>query len=295
MAKKLIHTTPDGVKVYRDSEWEQFIVIPAGMKPSDDDAPFYFTDDKEDALSTADAMGRKENPSKKKHPGHRAHYTVKKWTRERNTTYGNAVFSFTVEDESGTRHSGKTKPNYDFVIGLPMLYSGDKISAIIETTPSGRTYMTDAEILRARNPVRPLKKSAAPKRKTAATTQKAAEAYVHRNSQITKKAPSKRLKTRRTKNLRIPTGYFPNPLQQIPVTEMYGVFVEHEGDRYYFGGMKGGKPVFDSDVKKALLSGAQTRLADHVTSELRSFARAKNLRLQVARVDVVSGEFIPHG
>ena len=48
-------------------------------------------------------------------------------------------------------------------------------------------------------------------RKTAARTQRAAEAYVRRPSQITKKAPSKRLKKRRTVNLQSPRGVFPNP------------------------------------------------------------------------------------
>lgn len=49
------------------------------------------------------------------------------------------------------------------------------------------------------------------KRKTAARTQRAAESYVRRPSQITKKAPSKRLKKRRTVNLQTPRGVFPNP------------------------------------------------------------------------------------
>lgn len=56
-----------------------------------------------------------------------------------------------------------------------------------------------------------IRKNPAPKRKTAARTQRAAEAYVRRPSQITKKAPSKRLKKRRTINLQSPRGVFPNP------------------------------------------------------------------------------------
>jgi len=51
----------------------------------------------------------------------------------------------------------------------------------------------------------------APKRKTRAVTQKAAVSYVNRPSQITKKSPTKRLRVRRTKNLRVPVGVFPNP------------------------------------------------------------------------------------
>ncbi len=49
------------------------------------------------------------------------------------------------------------------------------------------------------------------KRKTRAVTQKAAVSYVNRPSQITKKSPTKRLRVRRTKNLRVPVGVFPNP------------------------------------------------------------------------------------
>lgn len=59
-----------------------------------------------------------------------------------------------------------------------------------------------------------MKKNPAPKRKTAARTQRAAESYVRRPSQITKKAPSKRLKKRRTVNLQSPRGVFPNPISQ---------------------------------------------------------------------------------
>lgn len=51
----------------------------------------------------------------------------------------------------------------------------------------------------------------APKRKTAARTQRAAVGYVNRPSQITKKPPTNRLKKRRTINLQSPRGVFPNP------------------------------------------------------------------------------------
>lgn len=60
-----------------------------------------------------------------------------------------------------------------------------------------------------------LRKNPAPKRKTAARTQKAAESYVRRPSQITKKAPSARLKKRRTVNLQSPRGVFPNPASRL--------------------------------------------------------------------------------
>jgi hypothetical protein len=52
----------------------------------------------------------------------------------------------------------------------------------------------------------------APKRKTAARTQSAAESYVRRPSQVTKKKPTPRLKKRRTINLQSPRGVFPNPI-----------------------------------------------------------------------------------
>lgn len=54
-------------------------------------------------------------------------------------------------------------------------------------------------------------RTVAPKRKTQARTQRAAEDYVYRQSQVTKKAPSKRLIKRRTINLQTQRGVFPNP------------------------------------------------------------------------------------
>ena len=41
--------------------------------------------------------------------------TILTWKRERNTVYGNPVFSFTVTDESGKAYSGKTRANAAFV------------------------------------------------------------------------------------------------------------------------------------------------------------------------------------
>jgi len=49
------------------------------------------------------------------------------------------------------------------------------------------------------------------KRKNLATTQRTAEGYVRRPSQITRGKPTKRLVNRRIKNLRVPMGVFPNP------------------------------------------------------------------------------------
>jgi len=57
----------------------------------------------------------------------------------------------------------------------------------------------------------PAKRAIPVKRKNQARTQARAEGYVRRPSQITKAKPSKRLTTRRIKNLRVPMGVFPNP------------------------------------------------------------------------------------
>lgn len=76
------------------------------------------------------------------------YYTILKWKREKNTTSGNAVFSFVLDSFNGTRFEGKTKPNSDFVIGLPEFSVGDKIKATLSLTESGRLYMTDAEPMR---------------------------------------------------------------------------------------------------------------------------------------------------
>lgn len=137
---------------------------------------------------------------------------IVEWKRENNTLNGNPVYSFTVQSLfNGAEISGKTKPNSDFSIGLPSAMVGREGMATIETTPSGRVYMTDFDTLK-KNPA----KRAAVKRKTRATTQATAEGYVRRPSQITKKAPSKRLKTRRAINLQTPRGVFPNPAKRSP-------------------------------------------------------------------------------
>lgn len=56
-----------------------------------------------------------------------------------------------------------------------------------------------------------LRQNPAPKRKTSARTQSAAESYVRRKSQATGKSSTKRLVNRRIKNLQAPEGVFPNP------------------------------------------------------------------------------------
>lgn len=81
----------------------------------------------------------------------------------------------------------------------------------------------------------PAPRKNAPKRKTQARTQSAAEAYVYRNSQITKSKPSKRLVNRRAKNLRVPTGVFPNPspreIDEVYAREIF-LFGQSDGDLY---------------------------------------------------------------
>lgn len=70
--------------------------------------------------------------------------TILSWNRERNTTYGNPVFSFTISDESGKLYSGKTRPNAGFVYGL-CSYPEALESVTIVTTPTGRVYMDAGE------------------------------------------------------------------------------------------------------------------------------------------------------
>ena len=70
--------------------------------------------------------------------------TILTWKRERNTTFGNPVFSFTVTDESGKVYSGKTRPNAGFVYGL-CSYPEALENVTIATTPTGRVYMDNAK------------------------------------------------------------------------------------------------------------------------------------------------------
>lgn len=83
----------------------------------------------------------------------------------------------------------------------------DNLDAInfLKKHPEYRTLAQAKKVLKI-NPVT--------KRKTSARTQSAAESYVRRPSQITKKKPTKRLIVRRTKNLQVPSGVFPNPVKQ---------------------------------------------------------------------------------
>lgn len=69
--------------------------------------------------------------------------TILTWKRERNTVYGNPVFSFTITDEAGKVYSGKTRPNAGFVYGL-CSYPEALAYVTISITPSGRVYMDQA-------------------------------------------------------------------------------------------------------------------------------------------------------
>ena len=51
MTMRLIKTLPNGTKVYRNAEWDEYVVKPRGT--NGDDATWYFTGDKEDAMNTA--------------------------------------------------------------------------------------------------------------------------------------------------------------------------------------------------------------------------------------------------
>lgn len=88
----------------------------------------------------------------------------------------------------------------------------DKTFAVINRLDKQRTdhyVIGDGDLRTKKNPAR-----RAVKRKTRATTQRAAESYVRRPSQITKRKPTRRLVVRRTKNLQSPRGVFPNPVKK---------------------------------------------------------------------------------
>jgi len=70
--------------------------------------------------------------------------TILDWNRERNTVYGNPVYSFTLTDENGKPYRGKTRPNAGFVYGLS--YGPSELTnVVIAITPSGRVYMDNAD------------------------------------------------------------------------------------------------------------------------------------------------------
>lgn len=71
---RLVHREGSGVgevKVYRDSDWQEYVVVPPGAKS---DKRAAFTDDREDAIAIAKDMharGRKTNGRKRKAPARR--------------------------------------------------------------------------------------------------------------------------------------------------------------------------------------------------------------------------------
>jgi hypothetical protein len=152
----------------------------------------------------------------------------------------------------------------------------------------------EIEATRKKNPVPPLK-SKAPKRKTQARTQKSAESYVARKSQATGKKPTTRLKTRRTKNLQTPVGYFPNPIKGVKTTPLFAAYVEHEGKRYYYGGSKkDGTPIFDDNIRKAFFAFENVTLGQHIGAELAAHVKAKGLKIKITKIDLAGKEIIPH-
>ena len=70
--------------------------------------------------------------------------TILDWNRDRNTVYGNPVYSFTLTDENGKLYRGKTRPNAGFVYGLNYGPS-ELVNVVVAITPSGRVYMDNAE------------------------------------------------------------------------------------------------------------------------------------------------------
>lgn len=70
--------------------------------------------------------------------------TILDWNRERNTVYGNPVYSFTLTDETGKLYRGKTRPNAGFVYGLNY-HPSELADVVVAITPSGRVYMDNAE------------------------------------------------------------------------------------------------------------------------------------------------------
>jgi hypothetical protein len=129
-----------------------------------------------------------------------------------------------------------------------------------------------------------VKKKAVPKKKA-----------VSRPSQATGKKPTKRLVERRKKTASAPKGYFANPIVGEKAAPFYVAFVEHEGDRYYYGGSKtDGTPLFDTDIERAFLSHESKPMMRHVKAEAMAHIRGKGLKLKVIRVYIdKKGKVIP--
>lgn len=132
-------------------------------------------------------------------------------------------------------------------------------------------------------------KKAAPKKKT--TVKKKA---ITRVSQATRKPPTKRLVARRKKTASGPKGYFANPIKGAKAIPLYAAYIEHEEIRYYYGGSKpDGTPIFDSDIKKAFLSGEKTPLANHMKAETAAHLQKSGHKIRLTKVYFSDGEVIP--
>jgi hypothetical protein len=51
---RTVYTAPTGAKVKRNVEWDEYIVVPAGGTINS--SATYYTDDKQDAIDTANCM-----------------------------------------------------------------------------------------------------------------------------------------------------------------------------------------------------------------------------------------------
>jgi len=110
---------------------------------------------------------------------------------------------------------------------------------------------------------------------------------IKRPSQATGKSPTKRLVKRRKKTAAGPKGYFANPIKGKKAAKFFAAYVEVGGDRYYYGGSKAnGKPIFDSDLKKAFISHEKTPMANHVRAETRMHLQQRGLKFKVIPVYV---------
>jgi hypothetical protein len=80
-------------------------------------------------------------------------YTIAKWKRGKNTTYGNPVYEFEIVSAGGFHTVGKTKPNSMYFSGLPMLYPGDVVNVKLSKSAMGKITMTAIDVEgRRKNP-----------------------------------------------------------------------------------------------------------------------------------------------
>lgn len=109
-----------------------------------------------------------------------------------------------------------------------------------------------------------------------------------------KKAIAKKKAT--VKKKAAPKKRFINPIKGNKTAPFYVAYVEHEEDRYYYGGSKtNGDPIFDSDIEKAFLSHEKTPLAHHMKAETHQHLAKRGLKVKVIRayVDPKTGKTYP--